>query len=166
MENSNGRAGLWSQIVVALISAAGTIAVAWIGILPTLREGDLAEIARLDSDVETLKSKLGQYVANPDSTETWIIKGTLEDLSSETPAPIRRAWIALLPLGNEKLQASTDEQGFFVFSGVPTGHYFLIVEPEGKPPHRGTIEAREIANRNIAFEATTVKYEVEREFGE
>ena len=163
MAEANVRTKYWPQVAIALISTIGTIGVAWIGVIPSIRQSDQAEIQRLEGNISRLGERLSVLDPYHASTESWVIKGAIADRDGGGGLPVRNAFVALLPLGNQNLQAISDDQGQFVISGVPTGHYFLLVNPEGKTLDRGTIEARENGGAEIPFEARTVTYQIGRE---
>ena len=163
MAESSARTKYWPQVAIALISTIGTIGVAWIGVIPSIRQSDQAEIQRLEGNISRLDERLGMLDPFHGSSESWVIKGAISDRDNGSGLPVRNAFIALVPLGNNQLQAISDDQGRFVISGVPTGHYFLLVNPEGNTLDRGTIETLESGDAEIAFEARVVTYEIGRE---
>ena len=79
-----------------------------------------------------------------------------------TTEPVRNAFIALLPMGNPELQQSSDDQGNFVFSDIPTGRYILLVAAQDtKLSDRGIIEAvARTTDQPMKLVSTVVEYEI------
>jgi hypothetical protein len=154
--------GIPVAVITALIGVIGTVAVAWIGIVPQLRKEDQSEILSLKDSVSRLENRLGQYTSLETPDEMWVVRG---HVFSTTPdgavRPMRNAFVALLPLGNENLQQSSDDAGDFVFGQVPAGRYILLLaEPDTRISGRGIIEAVGRTNKELELSSATVSYEI------
>ena len=148
------------QMAAALISAAVTITVTFIGVLPKLWNKD-SKIDDLEQQVAQLKQQAG---AAGDSKEKGpaakrlLIGGMVLDLTGKRP--LGRAEVYLIPLSNPKLMAKTDDTGGFKFKEIPDQPYWIVV----RDPKRGSSSAGFIDedNNEATFEGAVVKYRVER----
>lgn len=112
-------------IVTAIITAATTIGVSFIGIVPQLRQGDALELKQLKSDLEELKRASSVGARDVELTKTLTISGTVR--SADGSQFLKGYDIYLLPEGNNLLTAKTDDTGRFTFLRVPDGTYSIIV---------------------------------------
>lgn len=116
-----------ATLITAAITAATTIAVSFIGIVPQLRSEDKKEFASLKEEFDAFKLKAAAVIpAAPAAAEKKIsINGTVR---SENGSKVLAGYdIYLLPEGNNLLTAKTDDTGRFTFQEVPTGVYSIIV---------------------------------------
>ena len=114
-------------IITAAITAATTIGVSFIGIVPQLRSGDRREVALLKQEFDDFRQR-ATAPANPAPTPAdgkITINGTVR--SEDGKRLLMGYDIYLLPEGNNLLTAKTDDTGRFTFQAVPSGVYSIIV---------------------------------------
>lgn len=117
-------------IVTALITAMTTIGVAFIGIFPQLRSGDVENLKKLQKDLETVKQQASITVNAKENTSTspgkkMTINGTVR--SEDGKRTLSGVDVYLLPEGNNLLTAKTDDTGRFTLQEIPPGIYSIIV---------------------------------------
>jgi hypothetical protein len=170
MSNPSGRGAMLVPIATALIGVVGTVAVAWIGIVPKLREGDQARIEQLIEDrrqdlarIDDLKSALDRIearVGDDVPAETWRIRGKI----TRQELPVRNAFVALLPMDNADRLQSSDSQGVFQFSDVVPGSYLLLISASDTPlTERGVIDAFDRTSSGLDLTSSNVAYQVSRD---
>jgi hypothetical protein len=115
----------------ALITALTTLGVSFIGVVPQLRSGDKQELAQLRKEFEDFRARAGVVGTSGsdeprlDTNKTLIISGTVR---SEDGARLLTGYdVYLLAEGNNLLTATTDDAGKFIFQGVPSGVYSIVV---------------------------------------
>ncbi len=172
-----------TAIITALIGVTGTVMVAWIGIIPTLRQTDKEEIGKLKAQIVQLESArktaadqfetqitdLNAALAEARKrSRTWLIKGTVLRSVNGRAEPARNASLDLSSIITH--HRTTDDQGEFVFQNVPDGFYNLIIsiDPNAQFDSRAMIEARgplrdDKQLENDANVVVGVKYEVKGE---
>lgn len=130
-------------IVTALISSIGTILIAFIGIVPTLRQSDQTKIAGSQKEIEKLQSTIGDLQKSLD--EIYTISGRVRSTDNS-------------PLSGTELYAAKaddsstlDDNGRFLFHNVLRRPYRVIVvdqqtgrvrrlliDPDDSPPENET----------------------------
>ncbi len=190
MSGPDERKNYWPQIATALISAAATIGVAWIGVLPLLQEQNLTKIdsltkqaddlnaeankskaktADLEKQLNELRDRMTLYedpsvIENDNlSSDTWVVTGLISDLSNEEN-PVRNAQITLVP-ASMKLSAFTDDTGQFVITGVPQGWYNIFIQSPGPTLDKIVAAANEKKNDTIELNQNNrvIYYSVKQE---
>lgn len=115
----------------AVITAFTTLSVSFIGIVPQLRSSDKQELAQLRKEFEDFSERAGGVGTSGsdeprlDTKKSQIISGTVR---SDDGARLLTGYdVYLLAEGNNLLTATTDDAGKFMFQGVPSGVYSLVV---------------------------------------
>jgi hypothetical protein len=183
MSEAKLQAGGKAAIITALIGVAGTVIVAWIGIIPTLRQTDKDEIDKLKAEIvqlkNTNKSEIESYKTQVsglktalseagERSKTWLITGSVQKLVDGQTEPARNATLDLSSIVAH--HRTTDDQGEFVFPNVQHGFYNLIIsiDPNARFDSRAMIEARGPLRDDKQLENDDkviigVKYEVKSE---
>src|SRR5215467_10632571 len=112
------------HLLTALITAATTVAVAYIGIFPQLRNNDTQTIQQLRESMGELQKKVSGG-APPPQEKKISVAGTVWTPDKKRALP--GVEVYLLPEGNNDLTAKTDDNGNFTLNGVPDGVYSIIV---------------------------------------
>jgi hypothetical protein len=165
-------------VVTAAITTAGTVAVAWFGVI----QQDKAEISslreQLDADKQTL-STLGDQLNDSDRAiamlteqlaglgrapvaKTWKVEFALEDQEGD---PVSDAYVALAPPAYEGL---TGSNGRYTFNNVPSGTYTLLVSTRVENlPLRNMLDAGDgLENRQDRLENLIYNYRLVSEEGQ
>jgi len=165
-------------VVTAAITTAGTVAVAWFGVI----QQDKAEISslreQLDADKQALVdlgtqlnasgsaiASLQQQLTSLGETpvlKTWKVEFALED---QDGAPVSDAYIALAPPAYEGL---TGSNGRYTFNNVPSGTYTLLVSTKVENlPLRNMLDADDTSlNRQDRLANFIYNYRLISETGE
>jgi hypothetical protein len=98
-------------IVTAIISAAATVLVSFIGILPQLKKGDH------DAPKPTATT------SPPATGDRWTITGVVTKGDS---TPVSNAEVYLLPATGAENITATDDKGGFVFENMPLRPYWIV----------------------------------------
>lgn len=110
-------------IVTALISMIGTILVAFVGIVPQLRNKDADQITKLSDRVNQLLAE--QSKAPPASEKQISIFGTVK---AEDGSKVLAGYeVYLVPSNNDLYTSKTDDAGRFTLAGLPDGTYSIMV---------------------------------------
>jgi len=150
------------QITTALVSVVGTVLVAFIGVLPQLRNKDVT-IDELQQQVAQLRQQNGAVgdakAKAPAATDKrLLISGTVLDLKGRSP--LSATDVYLIPLSNPKLMATTDETGGFKFKDIPDQRYWIVVRDSGSgSSSAGFIDED---NSEARFKGAVIKYRVEK----
>lgn len=171
MSNPSGRGSVVVPIVTALIGVIGTVAVAWIGIIPELRENYQEQIDELQAAREADAKLIGELnnvvnrlqerlTADAEPVETWRIRGRI----TRDQQPVRNAFVALLPMDNAERLQSSDSQGVFLFTEVTPGSYLLLISASDTPlTERGVIDAFDRTSSGLDLSTANVSYQVSRD---
>jgi hypothetical protein len=152
--NAGGPRTALVTIATALISAASAIAVAWIGILPTIRRDDEATISQLRSQVERLTAGT---VQGP----TWTVHGLLTRLDDGRRSPVANALVALMPVDGNRLAQYTDDMGRFAFQKIERGQYYFVFSDNYSPgTRRGIVEVAETLTEEKQFTSNVVSFSI------
>ena len=150
------------QITTALVSVVGTVLVAFIGVLPQLRNKDViidelqGQVARLTLQTNPVGAPNGKAPAATD--KRLLISGTVLDLKGRHP--LSATDVYLIPLSNPKLMATTDETGGFKFKDIPDQRYWIVVRDSGSgSSSAGFIDED---NSEARFKGAVIKYRVEK----
>lgn len=143
-------------LVTALITGIATIAVAFLGIVPSLRGNDRGHIGKLEQQIEQLKQS--SVVSSSKSNKTLNISGTV--VGPNASPMMSRPDVYLIPLSNPKLMARTKATGEFQFNGVPDQQYWIVV----RDPKLGNSGAgfMDMDNREVPLDGAMVKFNVEK----
>lgn len=125
------------HLLTALITAATTVAVAYIGIFPQLRNNDTQTIQQLRESMGELQRKLSGG-APPPPEKKISVAGTVWTPDKKRALP--GVEVYLLPEGNNDLTAKTDDNGNFTLSGVPDGVYSIIVREASGQSGKGLLD--------------------------
>jgi hypothetical protein len=109
----------------AAITAAATVLVSFIGIVPQLRSGDKQELAKLKTEIDQIKQASVSETPRTAATKTMVVSGTLRSADGEKP--LNGYDVYLLPEGNNLLTSKSDDSGRFMFPSVPDSMYSIIV---------------------------------------
>ena len=140
-------------IATALITAITTMAAAFLGIIPHLRNSDRGIVGQLQQQVEQLKQANGGAKSN----KTLNISGTV--LGPDAKPMSSRPDVFLIPLSNPKLMAATKASGEFHFNGIPDQQYWIIVrDPKLGKSGAGFMDKD---NLEVPLDVAVVKFEVE-----
>lgn len=134
--SKGSRAAIWVPIVTALVGAAATIAVSYIGIVPQLR--------KLDSEkIEALTIKLrNQNLGASGLGGTFTMSGTAFQ-SPHSNVALANVELFLLPATGNDFMTTTDDNGAFQFRGIPNSRWWIVVRntnSDGKPSGRFLLE--------------------------
>lgn len=150
------------QVITALVSVVGTVLVAFIGVLPQLRNKDVT-IGDLQQQVTQLKLQNNLVGDSKDkgpaaAAKRLLISGTVMDLTGKRP--LGGTDVYLIPLSNPKLMATTDEAGGFKFKDIPDQRYWIVVRDSGSgSSSAGFIDED---NSEARFKGAVIKYRVEK----
>jgi len=139
-------------ILTALITASTTVAVAFIGIFPQLRNNDAQIIQQLKDD---LQKKQGG--AEPPAEKKMTVTGTV--WTPDKKRTLNGVEVYLLPEGNNDLTAKTDDNGNFTLSGVPDGVYSIIVREASGKSGKGLLD--DDANE-VSVIGAAIKYRIRK----
>ena len=156
------------QIATALLSVVGTVLVAFIGVLPQLRNQDVATITELQQQLAQLKLQSNLGSGSKDKTPAQTpkglrITGTITDLSGARP--LSGAEVFLVPQSKPKHIGQTGADGSFRFPDLPPDRTYRIVVRDS---NSGNITLGEIDEDNTeaqlkgAVTRATVRYRVEK----
>src|SRR5215831_18191461 len=124
-------------IMTALITASTTVAVAFIGIFPQMRNNDAQTIQQLRDSMGELQKKLSGGGAPPPEKKM-SVTGTVWTPDRKHAMP--GVEVYLLPEGNNDLTAKTDDNGNFTLNGVPDGVYSIIVRESSGQSGKGLVD--------------------------
>lgn len=125
------------MILTALITALTTVAVAFIGIFPQMRNNDAQTIQQLRDSMGELQQKLTGG-APPPPEKKMSVTGTVWTPDRKRAMP--GVEVYLLPEGNNDLTAKTDDNGNFTLNGVPDGVYSIIVRESSGQSGKGLLD--------------------------
>jgi hypothetical protein len=154
--------GRTPQIAIALLSVIGTVVVAFIGVLPQLRNKDVTigdlqkEVAQLKTQANLFDDSKGREAAAP--AKRLFISGNVMDLTGNRP--LGSTDVYLIPLNSPKLIAKTNADGSFIFRDMPDERYWIVVRDSAT----GTSSAGLIDedNSEARFSGALIKYHVEK----
>jgi len=126
-------------ILTALITASTTVAVAFIGIFPQIRNSDAQTIQRLQDGMNELEKKLQSAGAGPAPEKKMNVNGTVYS-ALDHKRTLAGVEVYLLPEGNNFLTAKTDDNGNFTLNGVPDGMYSIIVRESSGQSGKGLLD--------------------------
>lgn len=161
-EDKSGKVfGIPTAAFTALISALATVAVAAIGILPNITKSYEKQITALEAKQASLQERLDQQEKQepPEPEKTWNVKGTLTKDVEGQATQIPNAYIYLAPLG-KGLDFTTGSDGGFVFTGIPSGHYMLLVVDDEGAAKRGLIDVVEPMKSTTELAASKVNFTI------
>jgi len=145
-------------IITAVITAATTIGVAFIGIFPQLRNSDNKRYEQLQQDFADFRKKAGnEALVNPPSEKKMAVSGTVFDEAAQKR--LAGVEVYLLPEGNNYLTAKTDDNGNFTLSGVPDGVYSIIVRESGGRSGKGLLDD---AGDEVKVIGASIRYRIRR----
>lgn len=124
-------------IMTALITATTTVAVAFIGIFPQMRNNDTQTIQQLRDSIGALQKKL-EGGSEPPPEKKMTVNGTVR--TPDKKRTLSGVEVYLLPEGNNDLTAKTDDNGNFTLSGVPEGVYSIIVREASGQSGKGLLD--------------------------
>ena len=143
-------------ITTALISAGSAIAVAWIGVLPAIRQGD-------QDTIRQLRAELEQAAPRPPGP-TWTVKGLLSRLDGSQRSAVPNALVALMPVDGNKLVQYTDDLGPFAFPSVEGGQYYFIFSDNYSPgTRRGIVDVVRAASESKDFPGMIVGFSIDKD---
>jgi hypothetical protein len=124
-------------IVTAIITAATTIGVAFIGVFPQLRNTDAKRYEQLQQEFADFRQKSGGGTATGQEKKM-SVTGTVFDEPGQKRLP--GVEVYLLPEGSNYLTAKTDDNGNFTLNGVPQGVYSIIVREASGRSGKGLLD--------------------------
>jgi hypothetical protein len=145
-------------IITAIITAATTIGVAFIGVFPQLRNSDNKRYEQLQQEFADFRKKAGNDgVVNPPSEKKMSVSGTVFDEAAQKR--LAGVEVYLLPEGNNYLTAKTDDNGNFTLSGIPYGVYSIIVRESGGRSGKGLLDD---AGDEVKVIGASIRYRIRR----
>ena len=127
-------------IATALITAATTIGVAFVGIFPQLRN---SQYEKLQKEFDQFKQNASKPTppdnGNVTAEKKVSVSGTVFN-SADRKRTLNGVEIYLLPEGNSLLTAKTDDNGMFTFKEVPKGIYSIIVRDSTGRSGKGLLD--------------------------
>jgi hypothetical protein len=145
-------------IITAIITAATTIGVAFIGVFPQLRNSDNKRYEQLQQEFADFRKKAGDELpVNPSSQKKMTVTGTVFDEAAQKRLP--GVEVYLLPEGNNYLTAKTDDNGNFTLGGVPDGVYSIIVRESGGRSGKGLLDD---AGDEVKVIGASIRYRIRR----
>ena len=142
-------------ILTALITASTTVAVAFIGIFPQMRNNDVQTIQQLRESIGDLQKKLSGDGPPPEKKMT--VTGTV--WTPDRKRTLNGVEVYLLPEGNNYLTDKTDDNGQFKLSGVPEGVYSIIIRESGGQSGKGLLDDTE---NEVSVIGAAIKYHIQR----
>lgn len=125
-------------IITVIITALASIAVAFIGILPQLREKDKTEIGELRSELAKLESNL-KDIKKPTLIGKCSVSGTINKTDG---IPLANAEVYLIVASGSENMATTGDAGHFSFHEVEDVPYWIVVRHcESKKTARTLIQS-------------------------
>jgi hypothetical protein len=148
-------------VLATLISAVGSVVVAYIGILPQIEKPYLARIKDQEKNLKDLRDKFGVEHRTSEAHLRWTISGRVRRAgASDAPGQYEVYLVA----GNSNV-ASPGDDGRFTFDGVFPGSYSLIVRDIASPSNqtaRGLITPSDRTGR-LESHGAFVEYDVVQE---
>ena len=147
-------------MITTLLTALTTIAVAFIGVVPSLRHGDAEEIEVLKrklNDMESVHSPVND--SNPPDKKL-AVHGTIK--SKDGKQTLKGYEVYFLPEGNNLLTAKTDDSGMF-YKEMPPGTYSIIVrESNNGLSSKGMLDEEDNEVRLDKLQGAIVNYRINR----
>jgi len=143
-------------ILTALITASTTVAVAFIGIFPQLRNNDAQTIQQLQNSIGALQKKL-EGGSEPPPEKKMTVTGTV--WTPDKKRTLNGVEVYLLPQDNNDLTAKTDDNGNFTLSGVPDGVYSIIVRESNGQSGKGLLDDEQ---NEVSVIGAAIKYRIRR----
>jgi hypothetical protein len=146
-------------VLTALITASTTVAVAFIGIFPQIRNNDAQTIQKLQDAMSELRKEHGQGSGGGGSQpeKKMSVTGTVWTVDRKRTMP--GVEVYLLPEGNNYLTAKTDDNGNFTLNGVPDGVYSIIVRESSGQSGKGLLDD---AADEVSVIGAAIKYHIRR----
>jgi hypothetical protein len=115
---------LLTPLVSAVITGVTTIGVAFIGIVPQMRNQDKTIIHGYRADIENLQKKVDELTKQPG--ETWTFSGNIHPVKEKATGndQDKTVEVYLVP---EVLGSHTDSAGDYSIPNVPRADYSLLV---------------------------------------
>jgi carboxypeptidase family protein len=142
-------------ILTALITASTTVAVAFIGIVPQIRDNDVQTIKQLQSGMTELQKKLSGDAPPPEKKMS--VTGTV--WAPDRKRTLNGVEVYLLPEGNSYLTAKTDDNGHFKLNGVPDGVYSIIIRESSGQSGKGLLDDTE---DEVSVIGAAIKYHIQK----
>ena len=143
-------------ILTALITAATTVAVAFIGIFPQLRNNDAQTIQQLRDSIGALEKKL-EGTSEPPPEKKMAVTGTV--WAPDKKRTLNGVEVYLLPQDNNDLTAKTDDNGNFTLNGVPDGVYSIIVRESNGQSGKGLLDDEQ---NEVSVIGAAIKYRIRK----
>jgi Carboxypeptidase regulatory-like domain len=146
-------------VLTALITATTTVAVAFIGIFPQIRNNDAQTIQRLQDGMTELQNKLRQGADGPPPSQEKKMSVTGTVWTPDRKHAMPGVEVYLLPEGNNYLTAKTDDNGNFTLNGVPDGMYSIIVRESSGQSGKGLLDD---AADEVSVIGAAIKYRIRK----
>lgn len=137
-EKSDGAQTIKISVLSIIVTAISSIAVAFIGIMPQLREKDQNQIDALRREVISLtQAESGRGTG--EAGEKCNINGSLETIDG---VPLANAEVYLIVASGSENMATTGDAGHFSFQGVKDVPYWIVVRhcPSKKVPEHLSVQ--------------------------
>ena len=115
-------------IITALIAAVGTVLVAFIGIVPQMRQGDRSTIDKLSKETDDLRKQVAQL--KTPSEALYKVRGRVK---SKSNVPVKDA---VLYAASADDSAPLDDNGAFLFQNMSHKPYWVVVASQSGTIHR------------------------------
>jgi hypothetical protein len=144
-------------ILTALITASTTVAVAFIGIFPQIRNNDVQTIQQLQGSISDLRKKLELGGGTTPPEKKMNVMGTVWTPDRKRTQP--GVEVYLLPEGSNYLTAKTDDNGNFTLNGVPDGMYSIIIRESNGQSGKGLLDD---AADEVSVIGAAIKYRIRK----
>jgi hypothetical protein len=157
-DKSSGKQLPTEKIVCALITAITTVAVAFIGIVPQMREKDRAAISDLQAELAKVKQQLSQG-AEPIPIKKCNVGGAIKTTDG---APLANAEVYLIEASGSENMAITGDDGSFAFQKVEDVPYWIVVRHSASKKSARTLMKSDPQSGIIQIPELIVEYQRQR----
>lgn len=157
-DKSSGKQLPREKIVCALITAITTVAVAFIGIVPQMREKDRAAISDLQAELAKVKQQLAQG-AEPIPLKKCNVGGAIKTTDG---APLANAEVYLIEASGSENMAITGDDGSFAFQKVEDVPYWIVVRHSASKKSARTLMKSDPQSGIIQIPELIVEYDRQR----
>lgn len=158
-DKSSGKQFPKEKIFCALITAMTTVAVAFIGIVPQMREKDKAAISDLQIKLEKVEQQLHEE-SIPSIIKKCNVGGTIKTTEG---TPLTNAEVYLIVASGSENMAITGDDGRFTFQRVDDVPYWIVVRHSESKKSARTLIKSDPQSGVIQIPELVVEYERQRE---
>jgi len=127
-------------IITAIITVAGTVLTAFIGVIPQMRQGDRATIEKLSKETDDLKKQV-EELGKP-SEALYKVSGRVR---SKSNAPVKDA---VLYAASADDSVPLDDNGMFLFQNMSRKSYWVVLASQTGTIHRLLINPEDPATES------------------